>query len=356
MAKKWILFVSFLLLIVTLPAAGCQPQPAPTATEQATPQPTPIETRQSTEVAPTATEPSVGREPLAAGEDWAYYEGDVPPFETNKYVWRRGRGTFGLVTSADKYDMDAGESVRIRFTLVNGYDEIEIVEPKEGPAMDIWVSHHSASQDSDEYWSDGREIPEELRRFELRPGESRTLEWSWTSWEKQYGTPVSVRGILNHQRWGEERVSINLCIESCSNGELGPFEMNQHSRRVDDFGIIISADRFYTGAEEPVRIRFTVTNDGDDEEFRESEEGPVMDIRVGYRGEISDWWSDGREITPEMKKLELTPGETRTIEMTWIPPDIDYSTSVDLVGVFRGPHRDTKVHTELCVDDGCADP
>ena len=141
-------------------------------------------------------------------------------------------------------------------------------------------------------------------------------------------------------------------------GELQPFEVNEARRRLSDLSLIISSDRRYVNAGEPVRIRFTVVNNGDAEEIREAEEGPIMDILVRYRSggsnRIMDWWSDGREITPEMRRLELGPSESRTIEMTWIPPDMIYAVFVDLSGVFHGRYRDTDVWTYVCVEDGCA--
>ncbi len=83
-----------------------------------------------------------------------------------------------------------------------------------------------------------------------------------------------------------------------------------------------------------------------------------MDILVRYRSggtnRIMDWWSEGRQITPEMRKLELGPGESKTIEMTWIPPDMIYGIFVDLIGVFHDQHGKTDVWTSLCVEDGCA--
>jgi hypothetical protein len=102
-----------------------------------------------------------------------------------------------------------------------------------------------------------------------------------------------------------------------------------------------------------------VVNHWDETEVLESEEKPILDIMVRYQpgltDVIRDWCSEGREITPEMRKLKLGPGESRTIEMTWIPPDIGYGTSVDLFGVFHDQYSETKVSTELCVEDGCAE-
>ena len=174
--------------------------PAVTPTVTLKPSPSPTPTMESEEE----------WQALVAAEDWAFYEGEVTPFEE----YKRNAGTlgFGFITSVDKYDMDAGESVKIRFTARNHTDKTVIIEPEEGPAMDIWVSYHRASVRLDEYWSDDREIPDEIRRLELLPGESRTLEWTWTSWERRYGSAVGVYGILYHPMQ-EVRVGIYVCVE-----------------------------------------------------------------------------------------------------------------------------------------------
>ena len=81
----------------------------------------------------------------------------------------------------------------------------------------------------------------------------------------------------------------------------------------------VSQERASVG--ESIDLVFTVKNVGDETEVIEIDDGPVMDILVGqgdhYEQEV--YWSDGREITPEMRRLELAPGESKTIEMAWVP-------------------------------------
>ena len=203
------------LLVASASFVGCnqelQPTPMQRETPEAQPSPAAPTATPKPSPSPTATvKPGEERQVLAGGEGWAFYEGDVPPFEANQKAW--GIGQIGLITSADKYDMDAGESVKIRFTARNHTGKTVIIEPKEGPAMDIWVSYHRASVRLDEYWSDDREIPDEIRRLELLPGESRTLEWTWTSLERRYGSAVGVDGILYHPMQ-EVGVGIYVCVE-----------------------------------------------------------------------------------------------------------------------------------------------
>ncbi len=81
----------------------------------------------------------------------------------------------------------------------------------------------------------------------------------------------------------------------------------------------VSQERASVG--DSIDIVFTVKNVSDETQVIEIDDGPVMDIVVGqgssYQREA--WWSDVNEFTPEMSRLELDPGESRTIEMTWVP-------------------------------------
>jgi hypothetical protein len=141
-------------------------------------------------------------------------------------------------------------------------------------------------------------------------------------------------------------------------GQLQPFEINQNPRWRDDFSIIISADRRAADAREPIRIRFTVINYGDDHEIRKAEEGPVLDILVRYNfgsRNFEEWWSEGREIMPEMRTLELGPRESKTIEWTWTAWDEDYMAPIDIYGVFHDEYHETKVQTTICIEEGCGE-
>ena len=64
---------------------------------------------------------------------------------------------------------------------------------------------------------------------------------------------------------------------------------------------------------------------------------------------IREYWSDGREITADMRRLELGPGESKTIEMTWIAEGSSF-TGADIFGILKDEHRDYKVGISLCID------
>ena len=121
-----------------------------------------------------------------------------------------------------------------------------------------------------------------------------------------------------------------------------------------NFGLEVWVSQEPASVGEPIDLVFTVKNDGDEVEIIEIDEDPVMDILVGqgdhYEREV--WWSDGREITPEMRRLELAPGESKTIEMTWVPIG---SSDARAAGILRyesarGEQEKDQVLIEICVD------
>ena len=97
----------------------------------------------------------------------------------------------------------------------------------------------------------------------------------------------------------------------------------------------ISRDRPRVG--QSVDIRFAVINRGPGDLVIELPEASVMDIEIGTGAGVPTWiyWSDGREITPEMRRLELAPGESKTIEMTWVPSTDELYTSTPIGGILR---------------------
>ena len=116
--------------------------------------------------------------------------------------------------------------------------------------------------------------------------------------------------------------------------------------------LFVSKSLPYVG--EPVKIRYTVKNPTDQTEVIQLEEKqePVMDILIGFargEGRTRLYWSDGREITPEMRRLELAPGESKTIEMTWVPDETAEGWIVTVLGILHREQRYTDVPIEICV-------
>jgi len=101
-------------------------------------------------------------------------------------------------------------------------------------------------------------------------------------------------------------------------------------------------------------IRYTVENIRDQTEVIQLEEKqePVMDIQIlfGPGGDITKlYWSDGQEITPEMRRLELAPGESKIIEMTWVPDQKADGYPVWVSGILHREHRYQDASVMICV-------
>jgi len=120
------------------------------------------------------------------------------------------------------------------------------------------------------------------------------------------------------------------------------------------FGLTLWVSRGRTSVGQPVQIRYTVKNTTDRTEVIQLEEKqePVMDIAI-HLGPSGDWttlyWSDGREITPEMRRLELAPGESKTIEMTWVPDKRATNESVRISGILNRERMHQDVSVDVCV-------
>ncbi|MBI4786654.1 MAG: hypothetical protein HY782_06370 [Chloroflexi bacterium] len=80
---------------------------------------------------------------------------------------------------------------------------------------------------------------------------------------------------------------------------------------------------------ETVVLRATATNKGSRVEVIELRDRPVLDIVVGDRDRVFRRWSDSKPLTTDLTRLELGPGESKTIEMGWVPdPSIQGAVAV----------------------------
>ncbi len=71
---------------------------------------------------------------------------------------------------------------------------------------------------------------------------------------------------------------------------------------------------------EIVALRATATNDNPHLLRVELKDQPVLDMSIFYRtqtGEKTIHWSDGKPLTSDLTRLELNPGESKSIEMQW---------------------------------------
>lgn len=67
---------------------------------------------------------------------------------------------------------------------------------------------------------------------------------------------------------------------------------------------------------ETVTLRATATNRDSRPLVVELKDQPVLDIIVGYPDQVR--WSTGKPLTSDQTRLELKPGESKTIELQWV--------------------------------------
>lgn len=65
-----------------------------------------------------------------------------------------------------------------------------------------------------------------------------------------------------------------------------------------------------------INLRATLTNNGTQTQSVELNEQSVLDIIIRNQGPVVRW-SDGKPFTPDLTRLTLKPGESKTIEMDW---------------------------------------
>lgn len=107
-----------------------------------------------------------------------------------------------------------------------------------------------------------------------------------------------------------------LLLSSCSRAE--PVSMTSG---VDIGGTLV--DEIWAGSDcvqpgDNVQFRATVTNKSATTQVIESKDKPVLDIWIGSDVAVIAHWSDGKPLTPDLTRLELKPGESKTIEMNWL--------------------------------------
>lgn len=104
--------------------------------------------------------------------------------------------------------------------------------------------------------------------------------------------------------------------------------------RVGGLALNLWTSRYGLSVGESVDIRFTVENIREKTRVIELADRPVMDISISF-DDVPIRWSDGREITPELTRLVLEPGESKTLEMTWVADERARNVLVGVAGVLR---------------------
>ncbi|MCJ7668296.1 MAG: BsuPI-related putative proteinase inhibitor [Anaerolineae bacterium] len=115
----------------------------------------------------------------------------------------------------DRHWVNVGGTVNIRFTVENFGEETQVFELKDQSVMDVWV--HFQRLDGIRvyaYWSENQLLTSEMRRLELRPGESKSITMQWVAPEEADALTVNVGGVLRkgeeEDRW--DRTGLSICV------------------------------------------------------------------------------------------------------------------------------------------------
>jgi len=129
---------------------------------------------------------------------------------------------------------------------------------------------------------------------------------------------------------------IALLLSGCTTYIFGLSQTTSYDTLILKF----ETDRSKVRVGEPVPIRFTIKNVGNKPYMVESQNTPVMDIRVDGDGTHLDW----SEQNPNQiaHHLEWQPDESKVIEWTWIPRQEDVYIGayhdIALIGILFGGH------------------
>lgn len=90
------------------------------------------------------------------------------------------------------------------------------------------------------------------------------------------------------------------------------------------FAVELWASAQCVSAGDTLSVRATVTNRDSRAQRVEMTSQPVLDLFIGYRtqaGSINMAWSDGKLLNEQLMRLELAPGESKSIEMKLVVPN-----------------------------------
>jgi hypothetical protein len=121
---------------------------------------------------------------------------------------------------------------------------------------------------------------------------------------------------------------------------------------VDSLAIEIRASTSCANPGEVVSLRASVTNHGQKPQSIELADHPVLDLCVSapnYRR----CWSDGKPLTPELIRLYLKPGESKTIEMKWPAEVGTYGANVLLLTEFIRPDDPARAGVDVGARPRC---
>lgn len=105
-----------------------------------------------------------------------------------------------------------------------------------------------------------------------------------------------------------------------------------------NLGLTLQVDQMRGEVGKPVHITFTITKfkEGNyDIGVVESADEPVMDIFVGYADIQYALWSEQQPVEAIPHRLDLKIGESKTIEMTWVPDERADDKPIGIEGILN---------------------
>lgn len=96
----------------------------------------------------------------------------------------------------------------------------------------------------------------------------------------------------------------------------------------------MSASNYCLWRGDTVHLRARVKNESPGQRTFELHDKPVLDIVVAF-GDYITRWSDGKELSPDLTRLELKPREAKTIEMDWAATVTASSGYADAIFIYN---------------------
>jgi hypothetical protein len=131
-----------------------------------------------------------------------------------------------------------------------------------------------------------------------------------------------------------------------------------HSAVYNDLVLRLESNNNRAEVGKPIQVRFSITNGGSQSFMIESQDTPVMDIVVQIVGgpDLFAWSTQNPDKIAH--RLEWKPGESKTIELVWIPRPEDiasgYYKDVFLSGRLYSNEKNVQsAYVRVCASNIC---
>ncbi len=137
----------------------------------------------------------------------------------------------------------------------------------------------------------------------------------------------------------------------------GPVSQSDGVHGAENYTVRIWANTDCPSTDQTITLRARVTNDGPQTEVAQADGEPVLDILVSPSGAAEDdksaaiRWSDGKSLTPDLTRLELKPGESKSIELQFPFRAEGYSASARFV--YDAAHPKDAIQPSLYLRQFC---